>query len=67
MIPAEEKVAKVKIFNKEEAFCQYLDRFLSKNGYVLVVTSPLKRKQPGGSITLTGAPAGRIKDERRPV
>jgi len=48
-------VAKVKIFNKEEAFCQYLDRFLSKNGYVLVVTSPLKRKQPGGSITLTGA------------
>ena len=54
MIPAEEKVAKIKIFNKEEAFCQYLDRLLGKNGYVLVVTSPLKRKQPEGSMTLTG-------------
>jgi hypothetical protein len=58
MIRPEEKAAKIKIFKKEEAFYQYMDRFLTQNGYVLLVTSPLKRQEPSSSLVLTGT-AGR--------
>jgi len=43
VIPAEEKTANIKIFKKEGAFYQYLDRFMSRSGYVLLITSPLKK------------------------
>ncbi|MDD8021282.1 MAG: hypothetical protein PHU81_08940 [Acidobacteriota bacterium] len=54
MIPAEEKAVNIKIFKAEGAFYQYLDRLLASQGYVLVVTSPLKRIEQKVSISLTG-------------
>ena len=54
MIPAEEKAANVKIFKKEDAFYQYMERYLTRNGYVLLITTPLKKKDEGSPTELSG-------------
>lgn len=58
MILAEEKTANIKIFKKEVAFYQYLDRFLSRSGYVLLITSPLK-KGDQDVVTVSSSPVKR--------
>ncbi|HUM33691.1 MAG TPA: hypothetical protein PKX32_00360 [Candidatus Saccharicenans sp.] len=54
MIPAEGKAPNIKLFKKEDTFYQYMDRLLSRNGYVLLVTSPLKKREEDSSTILTG-------------
>ncbi len=39
------KNEKVRSFKSEEAFYRYLNSLINKKGYVLVETSPLKKRQ----------------------
>ena len=54
MISTEGKAANIKIFKKEDAFYQYMDRYLTRNGYVLLITTPLKKKEEGSPTELSG-------------
>jgi hypothetical protein len=54
VIATEEKAANIKIFKKEDTFCQYIDRYLIRNGYVLLITTPLKKKDEGSPTVLSG-------------
>jgi len=54
VIPAEEKAANIKIFKKEDAFYQYMDRYLTRNGYVLLITTPLKKNDEDTPTVLSG-------------
>lgn len=54
MIATEEKAANIKIFKKEDDFFQYMDRHLTRNGYVLLITTPLKKKEEGSPTELSG-------------
>lgn len=64
MIPAEEKAANVKIFKKEDAFYQYMERYLTRNGYVLLITTPLKKKMRTARRSCPVGSTGKIENER---
>ena len=53
MIATEEKAANIKIFKKEDDFFQYMDRYLTRNGYVLLITTPLKKKDEDSPTVLS--------------